>query len=310
MDLRQLRTFQAVAELGSLSKAADRVRLAQPALSRHIKLLEHELRTELFVRTARGMVLTSAGRKLLDRTTGLVREIEQVRDDIQSAAGAPSGRVVLGLVPTVSAVLSGRFARRVVSEFPQISLCIVESFGGHLVDWLHRGQMDIAVIYGPGVDLHLPVQPIGREDLVAIGPPGCGLQQREYVELEWLVSQKLVLPSFSHGLRALIEKAVARKGLALNAVMEADSYRVQVSLVEEGLGYSVLPPSSIRAELQSGRLEAAAIGRPSITRELILASPAAHPASIATTTISTQLFSEFQKMADEKLWAIKFATHE
>jgi molybdenum-dependent DNA-binding transcriptional regulator ModE len=110
MDLKQLRTFRAVAELGSLSKAADRLRTAQPALSRHIKLLEHELRVELFVRNGRGMLLTSAGRMLLDRTTGLVRQIEQVRDDLQSASGKPSGRVILGLVPTVSAVFSGRFA--------------------------------------------------------------------------------------------------------------------------------------------------------------------------------------------------------
>src|SRR3982074_1030418 len=112
MDLKQLRTFRAVAELGSLSKAADRLRAAQPALSRHIKLLEHELRVELFIRNGRGMLLTNAGRMLLDRTTGLVRQIEQVRDDIQSASGSPSGRVILGPVPTVSAVLSGRFARR------------------------------------------------------------------------------------------------------------------------------------------------------------------------------------------------------
>ena len=114
MDLKQLRTFRAVAELGSLSKAADRLRAAQPALSRHIKLLEHELRVELFVRNGRGMLLTSAGRMLLDRTTGLIRQIEQVSDDLKSANGSPSGRVILGLVPTVSAVLSGRFARRVI----------------------------------------------------------------------------------------------------------------------------------------------------------------------------------------------------
>ena len=104
------------------------------------------------------MLLTSAGRMLLDRTTGLIRQIEQVSDDLKSANGDPSGRVILGLVPTVSAVLSGRFARRVLDEFPDISLRIVESYGGHLVEWLHRGEMDLAIIYGPAVDLHLQVQ--------------------------------------------------------------------------------------------------------------------------------------------------------
>ena len=127
MDIKQLRTFRSVAELGSLSKAADRLRTTQPGLSRQIKLLEQELGVQLFVRNGRGMLLTIAGRMLLDRTEGLVRQIEQVRDDIKSTGGNPAGRVVLGLVPTVSAVLAGRLAHRVLSQFPDISLGIVES---------------------------------------------------------------------------------------------------------------------------------------------------------------------------------------
>jgi DNA-binding transcriptional LysR family regulator len=305
MDLKQLRTFRAVAELGSLSKAADRLRAAQPALSRHIKLLEHELRVELFVRNGRGMLLTSAGRLLLDRTAGLVRQIEQVRDDIQSASGRPSGRVILGLVPTVSAVLSGRLARRVVTDFPEISLRIVESYGGHLVEWLHRGEMDLAITYGPAVDLHLSVQLIGHEDIAVVGPPGSGLNKRKQVDLKWLVKQNLILPSLSHGLRALLEKAVAREKLTLNALIEADSYRAQISLMEEGLGYTLLPPSAIRAELAARRLEMAALVSPSVSRELILASPVAHPPSIATTTLTTLIASEIERLSTEGLWKIK-----
>jgi DNA-binding transcriptional LysR family regulator len=195
MDFRQLKTFSCVAELGSLSKASDTLRIAQPALSRQIKLLEHELRAELFTRNGRGMVLTEAGRLLLARTSGIVRQIDQIRDDIQSQAGAPSGRVVLGLVPTVSCVLSARLARRTVETYPGISLCIVESYSGHLLEWLHRGEMDLAVIYGPSADLHLSVQDLGRDAVVAVGPRGSGLARKKRVEMEWLLRQKLVLPS-------------------------------------------------------------------------------------------------------------------
>ena len=170
MDIKQLRTFSCVAELGSLSKASDTLRVAQPALSRQIKLLEHELRAELFTRNGRGMVLTDAGRLLLARTAGIVRQIDQVRDEIQSAGGPPSGRVVLGLVPTVSCVISARLARRTVDKYPGISLCIVESYSGHLMEWLHRGEMDLALIYGPSSDLHLTVQSLGRDPIVAVGP--------------------------------------------------------------------------------------------------------------------------------------------
>jgi LysR family nitrogen assimilation transcriptional regulator len=211
MDFRQLRTFTCVAELGSLSKASDTLRIAQPALSRQIKLLEHELRTELFTRNGRGMVLTDAGRLLLARTSGIVRQVDQIRDDIQSAQGPPSGRVVLGLVPTVSCVLSARFARRCVENFPGISLRIVESYSGHLIEWLHRGEMDLSIIYGRTADLHLAAQPLGRDLIVAVGPRGCGLSRKKQVELGWLLRQRLVLPSHSHGLRALIEHAAALK---------------------------------------------------------------------------------------------------
>ena len=190
MDFRQLRTFSCVAELGSLSKASDTLRVAQPALSRQIKLLEHELRAELFTRNGRGMVLTEAGRLLLAKTAGIVRQIDQIRDDIQSSGGPPSGRVVLGLVPTVSCVVSARLARRTVESYPGISLCIVESYSGHLIEWLHRGQMDLAVIYGPSVDLHLTVQALGRDRIVAVGPRGCGLAKKKQVEIGWLLRQK------------------------------------------------------------------------------------------------------------------------
>ena len=307
MDLRQLRTFSCVAELGSISKASDTLRVAQPALSRQIKLLEHELRAELFTRNGRGMVLTEAGRLLLARTAGIVRQIDQVRDEIQSSGGPPSGRVVLGLVPTVSCVISARLARRTVDRYPGISLCIVESYSGHLMEWLHRGEMDLAVIYGPSSDLHLTVQSLGRETIVAVGPRGSGLAQRKQVDIGWLLRQRLVLPSHSHGLRALIEQAAAKKKLKLDVKLEADSFRVLTSLVEEGLGYTLLPPSSVRNEVAAGRLEAAAISKPAPMRELTLASPIDHPGSTAIALVTELLRDEIKACREDGLWDIKLA---
>jgi DNA-binding transcriptional LysR family regulator len=307
MDIRQLRTFRSVAELGSLSKAADRLRTTQPGLSRQIKLLEQELGVQLFVRNGRGMLLTSAGRMLLDRTEGLVRQIEQVRDDIKSTGGNPAGRVVLGLVPTVSAVLAGRLARRVLSHFPDIALGIVESYGGHLVEWLHRGEMDLAVTYGPAIDLHLSAQSIGYEDIAVVGPPGSGLRARKQVDLDWLLKQKLILPSKAHGLRTLLEKSVSRRKATLEALIEVDSYRAQISLMEEGLGYTLLPASAIRAELAAKRLEMAILVNPTISRELVLASPAASTPSIATTAVSTAILSEIGLLSRKGRWNIKMS---
>jgi DNA-binding transcriptional LysR family regulator len=306
MDFRQLRTFSCVAELGSLSKASDTLRVAQPALSRQIKLLEHELRTELFTRNGRGMVLTEAGRLLLARTSGIVRQIDQIRDDIQSSKGPPSGQVVLGLVPTVSCVLSARFARACVEKFPGISLRIVESYSGHLVEWLHRGEMDLAILYGRSADLHLNVESLGRDNIVAVGPRGCGLARKKGVDVGWLLRQRLVLPSHSHGLRALIEHAAAQRKIKLNIQLEADSFRVLTSLVEEGLGFALLPPSSVHAEVADGRLETAVVSKP-MTRELIFASPIDRPVSTASLAVTALLREEVAACRKDGVWDIKLS---
>ena len=211
---------------------------------------------------------------------------------------------MLGLVPTVSCVISARLARRTVESYPGISLCIVESYSGHLIEWLHRGQMDLAVIYGPSVDLHLTVQSLGRDKIVAVGPRGCGLARKKQVGIGWLLRQRLVLPSHSHGLRTLIEHAAAKMKLKLDVQVEADSFRVLTSLVEEGLGYALLPPSSVRHEVADGRLEIAAISNPAPIRELTIASPVDHPGSTAITLVTSLLRDEVGACRAEGLWDI------
>ncbi len=131
---------------------------------------------------------------------------------------------------------------------------------------------------------------------MAVGPRGCGLAQKKQVDIDWLLRQKLVLPSHSHGLRTLIEHAAAKKKLKLDVQIEADSFRVLTSLVEEGLGYALLPPSSVRAEVADGRLEIATISKPAPMRELTIASPIEHPGSTAITLVTDLLRKEVERL--------------
>ena len=142
---------------------------------------------------------------------------------------------------------------------------------------------------------------------MAVGPRGSGLAQKKQVDIGWLLKQRLVLPSHSHGLRALIEQAAAKKKLKLDVKLEADSFRVLTSLVEEGLGYTLLPPSSVRNEVASGRLETAAIAKPAPMRELTLASPIDHPGSTAITLITKLIREELSACREDGLWDIKLA---
>ena len=273
MNLQQLRTFIEIAELGSLSRASSRIRIAQPALSRQMKLLQQEVGVVLFERHHGGMRLTAAGSELLHRVPGLIRQLDQVYADVRSMAGAIRGQVVFGIVPTVSYVLAGRLASRIATDMPEVSLRIVEGYSGHLVEWLQRGEIDAAVIYGPGTSLHMRVEALLLEDLAVIGPRASHLSSRTPVSIAAFARLPLVLPSRPHGLRMVVESAAHRAKKALQVKFEADSFRVLVELVERGLGYTALPLSAISSEVQQRRLKVAPLVSPKMTRQLVLGIP-------------------------------------
>jgi DNA-binding transcriptional LysR family regulator len=301
MNLQHLKTFIRIAELGSLSKASDRMGIAQPALSRQMKLLQEEVGVALFERHHGGMRLTPAGDELLRGVPGLIRQLDQVYADVRSLAGSTRGQVVFGIVPTVSYVLAGHLAARVAADLPEVSLRIVESYSGHLVDWLQRGEIDVAVVYGPVSRLHMRVEELLHEDLAVIGPPDSPLQTDAPVSVSSFARLPLVLPSRPHGLRMVVEAAAHRAKVKLEVRFEADSFRVLVDLVEKGLGYTALPVSAISREVEQKRLTVAPLNQPKVTRHLILGIPDSST-SRATRTVIALAHDEIAKLVRSGEW--------
>jgi DNA-binding transcriptional LysR family regulator len=301
MDLKQLRTFREVAEAGSLSRAADRLHLAQPALSRQIRLLEEEVGVPLFARHGRGMQLTEAGTALLERIDGPVRQLERAVAEVRGLAGAVSGQVALGMMPTIASVLAGPLARRVALEHAGISLRIVEGYTGHLIEWVQRGVTDATLLYGPAPALHLRVTPLLIEEMVLVGAAGSGTGPQP-VPFADLAGLRLVLPSRQHGLRRIVEAAAGRAGIALNVAFEADSFGVLKELVESGLGQAVLPRSAIRAEEAAGRLLVAPLIRPVPRRQVVLALPPDRVPSRAVAVVLGLLEQEVALRAQAGDW--------
>jgi DNA-binding transcriptional LysR family regulator len=228
---------------------------------------------------------------LFERTAGLVRRLEQAREDVLAAAGAPAGRVVIGLVPTVGAVIAARIARRIVDEHPGIELRLVDAYGGFLVDWLHRGDIDLAVVYGPARSLHLDVTVLRSDPLFIVGAAGSGLAARTEATLAWLADQPLVLPSPPHGLRALLDASAAAAGVGLSVRVEADSFQSLIDIVLAGVGLTVLPWYAIAGRVAAGALEACRL-TPALDRELVLAMPAHQTGSLATRTVAAIIARE------------------
>lgn len=299
MEISQLRTLIHVAELGSLSKAADRLHIAQPALSRQIRLLEEELGVRLFDRHGRGMIITDQGRDALRHALRVMAELEELRASVSDEDAPLRGHVSIGMPPTVADILSEPLVAAFRASHPDATLRIVSAYSGYLLDWMHRGEVDAAILYDPKSARTLRVQPLLDEVLFLIGPPGAGLSQDVPVDFHKLEDKRLLLPSHGHGLRSIVARCADEAGFALHVPVEADSYSTLKSLVRSGHGFTILPLAPIHQDLATGQLCAAPLRNPVPTRRLVLSYPTdrlvprlARFAGQAIATIVTRMVEE------------------
>lgn len=302
MDLKQLKTFIRVSDSGSLSSAADRLRIAQSALSRQIRLLEAEVGAPLFERHARGMSLTFHGQELYKRIAPLIRQFEQSIDDVRSLGDTITGQVSFGLMPTTSAMLAERLVSRVTEEQPGIFLRLVEGYAGHLVEWLQRDEIDATLLYGPSDSLHLRATPLFTEDLALISPASWRPESSTAMDFITAARLPLALPSQSHGLRSVVETAARKANCQLAVRAEGDSFRVLKSLVVRGLYHTILPLSAVQKEQASGLVQATPLRRPKVTRQIVLARPSHRADTIATQAVVGILLSEVAEMIRSGDW--------
>ena len=149
MDLKRLRYFVCVSELGSFTLAARHLGVAQPALSRHIRQLEAECGSPLLRRNGRGAELTEVGRTMLEHGRSLLEQVGRLEAGLRAAKGAPVGAVNLGLPPSVCMILVEPLFHRLRRDFPGVRLHVSEGFSGDVKDWLVGGRLDVGVLYSP-----------------------------------------------------------------------------------------------------------------------------------------------------------------
>lgn len=271
MDLRQLRSFMAVVELGSLNRAAQKLRVAQPALSRHIALLEREVGVKLLQRHPRGSTATAAGKVLAAHAASVLETVARAKHDLAHLAQAALEPVRLGLPPTVSVLLPPSFIPTVQARFPRISLQVRDAWTGHLLELLKEGRLDYAVVCTCQADQHMVTRNLVSEQMRLISAPSVG--RRGIVSWAELAGLRLALPPSPHGGRIAIEAAFETQGVSPNVVFEHEVLGVLVSAVINGDACALM--SQRDAALQFGRNEyiARPIARPGIKNTLVLAMP-------------------------------------
>jgi DNA-binding transcriptional LysR family regulator len=303
MDVGQLRTLVHVAELGSLSKASDRLHIAQPALSRQIRLLEEELGARLFDRHGRGMVITDIGREVLAHALRVLAEMEQIRASVADLNASLHGTVAIGMPPTVAEIITAPLARLFRDEHPQVVPRFVPGFTGYLLDWLQRGEVDVAVLYDPQPSRTLKIKPLLLENLFLIGPPEADLTPIRAVPFQKLAGEKMLLPSARHGLRAIVDRCAVEACISFQVVLEADSLSTLKDLVQTGFGLTILPLAPIHEDIAEGRLKAAPLVDPTPARRLILAYPGDRPISRLTRFAGESVAAVVGDLVSQGIWA-------
>ena len=303
MELRQLEYFIAIAETGAFSRAAVRLSVGQPVLSRQMKALEQELGTELYHRTGRGILLSEAGKILEQHARGVLETTAGARRAINALGSTPAGRVVIGMPPSVGAVLTASLVRQFRAEFPKVSLGVMEGFSGHVLEWLTTGRIDVAVLYNAPRTSALATEPLLTDELFLLGPVGdpAGAGNGD-VSASQLARIPLILPSRPHGLRVLVDDFLSGIGIAPNVQVEIDAMPSTLSLVEGGIGYTILSYSSAHHLIEAGRIRKWSIVEPTMTRSLVVATSPQRPVTKAARALVGFVRKQVDTLVAEGRW--------
>jgi len=314
MDVRQLRYFIAIAELGSVSAAAHRLGVAQPSLSQHVKHLEEELGVTLLIRSPRGVSLTDSGQILLAHATSILNSVELAVSDIKDRSGELRGAVSFGIPSSASNVLSVPLCETVQHEFPKITLRTMEAMSGHVQEWLAQGQIDLGILYDIDRVRHLHTYPLLTEDLYLIAPPDAwsgtvrseGIAESS-VTLRECAEIGFILPNRTHRLRETIERFAAANGVSLNVAVEMDSLTNIKALVSRGSGHSILAHAAVVDELQRRTLIAIPIREPIMRRTVFLVRNPSRPVTHAVREIEKLIIKIVEELVRKRLWPGRLA---
>ena len=249
MDTRRLYSFVRVVDAGSITRAADLLHIAQPALSQQMTALESLFGQQLLSRSKQGVEPTEAGRVLYRHARVILRQLEQAQADVEVVGRELAGGVSVGLAPysTVNA-LAFPLLSAVRARYPRVLLHINENFGGVLSEALMTGRMDMALLYESGPIRGVDFERLVTEELVVVAPDGIELPARadDAVTMADLADVPLLLPGPTHTIRRVVDQAFSQASSAANVVGEVESVPLMARAVRGGLGATVLPRSVAR----------------------------------------------------------------
>ena len=268
LDLRSLRYFVRIAELGSITLASHELGLVQPALSRHIHRLEYELNAKLLLRMPRGVRLTRAGQLYLERCRRVLTELEFAKQEVSAEQTTPNQTVTLAIPPSLMSLLAVELIRRMRESLPRVRLTVYEGLSARSCRQIMDGTLDLAVIADPPVSQAIHLGALASESFVVVGRPSRDAGKRPYT-VSTLSKSRFIMPAT---FRAAIDQQLSRYNTRIQVDLEINSLEGIRQLMLAGMGQTIFPVSALRDDIEAGRLQAWPITDISLQRGLSLAN--------------------------------------
>lgn len=291
MNLRRLKYFIKIVDVGSLTQAADILHIAQPALSQQLATLEGEVNQQLLIRTKRGVTPTEAGKILYAHAQAILRQCDQAQSAIDGAGLELSGHVSVGLAPgTAAQQLALPLMAEVNRQHPGIVLYFNENFGTTLSELIMNGRMDMAVIYDNRNIHGLRFIPLMKEDLYFVCPNSMGKPVKE-MTLADAARDDLFLPRIYNIMRKVVDDAFIQQGLSYRVKCEIESQTTLIAALAAGMGCTIMPESAARGMVKAADAWMAKIIEPDVQTSLSFCMSDHLPLSQPAEAVKTILLS-------------------
>lgn len=269
MDLKQIHYFTLLYEEGSVTRAARRLNIVQPALSMQIAKLEEEIGQKLFERSSQGMLPTAAGQLAYSLFVPILRDVSEARQQISEGSGKVTGRIRVGMIASVTNSVLAASLVAFARSHPEVEVSVAEGYTTTLSDWVQAGLLDFAIVNRSRLRHDLPVIPIMDEEMVVVANAAVDLPVPSPVVFRDLPKLKLVIPSKRHGLRGIIDQIAESEDLDLAPRLEVDTLAAIEEMVTQSDWCTILPGIALHQGLTAGRLRAHPIVAPRINRRII-----------------------------------------
>jgi DNA-binding transcriptional LysR family regulator len=292
-DIRQIRAFAAVAQLGSFTRAASRLHLSQPALTVQIRNLEDALGVRLLDRNTRTVALTRIGRELLPAFERILRDLDAVVAGARDLAAQRHGIVRLAALPSFAAGVLPEIIARFREEHPKISFVIHDVIASGVIAEVREEQVDLGLTGGRNMDPDIEALHITRDHMHVVYPVAHPIGDAERIDVEALARHPLILMHPATSVRAVVDAAFLADGRLPIIAAEATYMSTAVGMVRAGLGVAILPGSAMEVRAERA-LNSRPVDDPRFTREVSLIKKADRTLPPAAESFARRLVEALQ----------------